>query len=194
MESLEEAMGCARCIISVMRDHAGENVAEILRRKRVDIAQVGRTFWFVRSPKARPSGVQEMCETGPTYVMFVEPATRRGAKDKKEKEQDTAREYSEDGKNWHPLPHGLGPVTGKLDAGASAFVFDVLTPSGNGILDLWNYADCDDPETPVRFRQGCWAVRAVQRDMRLHPETMKSRCRPVVAVARLVEPYCVRLR
>ena len=34
----------------------------------------------MRSPKARPSQVQNMCKTGPTYTIFIEPATRGGAR------------------------------------------------------------------------------------------------------------------
>ena len=51
-------------------------------------------------------------------------------------------------------------MTGKLDAGATALVFDMLTTSVNGMLDLWDYGDFNDPEMPLKFILGCSTVCA----------------------------------
>ena len=133
-----------------------------------------------------------MCGSSLGYVIFVEPATPGGARPTKE--SDSATAYSPDRVTWLPLPTGIGPVTGKLDASATALVFDQLTTFVDRDLDLWGYADGADPDMPLRFSLGRSTACAVRREMSAHPGRMKSRHRSVVAVARLVEPYCVWVR
>jgi hypothetical protein len=192
MELIEEALGCPRCIISVMGDHAGEGVAAIFNRKILDIGRVRKTFWVVKSPKAQPVQVQEMCRTTPAYVLFVAPATKGGARPTTA--QGSAMEYSENRGTWHHFPNGLSPVTGKLDARTAALVFDILSTSVDATLDLWNYADFTDTQKPVKLILGCSTVCAVRKDMRFHSDKLKSRYRHVVAAARLAAPYCVWIR
>jgi hypothetical protein len=192
MGLLEEALKSPQCIISVMGDHAGEGIDAIFFRKANDIEQRKTTFWFMRSPKARPVQLQSLCKKIHTYAIFVEPATRGGARPTKK--EDAAMEYSVDRLLWHRLPEGISPVTGKIDAAAAALVFDMLTTVDDGILDLWDYADVSDPQKPVKFILGCSTVCAIRKDMKPHPKKMKSRYRRIVAAARLAEPYCVWLR
>jgi hypothetical protein len=189
---LEEALACPQCIVSVMGDHAGEDADEIFDRKKADIERIGKTFWLMRSPKARPAQVQGICKTIPAYTIFVEPATKGGARPTTKK--DVAKECSDDGVLWHRLPKGLGLVTGKLDNGATALIFDIITTDVSGTLDLWDYGELSDIHKPLRFILGCSTVCAVRRDIKSHPEKMKSRYRGIVAVARLVAPYGVWIR
>lgn len=192
MITLDEVLKCSHCIISVMGEHAGEGVDAIFLRKATDIARTAKTFWLMKSPKARPAQVQELCKTIPTYTIFVEPATRGGARPTTR--EDPAREYSADGRVWCQLPEGISPVTGKIDTSASALVFDMMTTAVNGTLDLWGYGDFSETQKPLKFILGCSTVCAIRKDMTPHPERMKSRYRGIVAVARLVKPYCVWLR
>jgi hypothetical protein len=192
MTLLEEVLTYPQCIISVMGDHAGEGVDAIFHRKATDIERTAKTFWLMKSPKARPAQVQALCKKIPAYTIFVEPATRSGARPTTR--EDAAREYSEDGQVWHRLPEGISPVTGKIDTGTAALVFDMMTTAVNGTLDLWGYGDFSDTQKPLKFILGCSTVCATQTDMTPHPERMKSRYRGIVAVARLAEPYCVWLR
>lgn len=192
MNPIEEAIGGPRCIISVMGDHAGECVDQIFRRKTRDIRRIGKTFWLTKSRKAQPAGVQELCRTVPTYAVFVEPAAKGGAR--ATTTGDVAKEYSDDRELWYRLPEGLSPVTGKLDKGTSALVFDMMTTAVSGTLDIWGYAEFPDMQKPLKFRPWWSTVCAARKDMTLHPEKMESRYRAVVAVARLAEPYCVWLR
>jgi hypothetical protein len=174
---------------------------------------------LIKSPKAKPELVQKMRCFDPTYVVFVEPATRGGARpaiaDKK------ATTFSENGLIWNPLSNQLGPVTGKLDSRAYALVFNKLaTIDAKQEIDLWHYADFVNQENPIRmilepynkfstlFAQkicylrllsslsglGCSTVCAIKKDMKGHPERLKSRFRRVVAVGLLVTPYCVWVR
>jgi hypothetical protein len=189
---VDQALAASGCVISVMGDHAGEGVDAIFKRKMADVDVVGRTFWVARSAKARPGQVQQLCAAQRGYVIFVEPATAGGAKPTTA--SDSASEYSGDHAKWLPLPQGMGPVTGKMDDAATAFVFDQMTTEASRVLDLWQYADGSDMGSPVRFTLACSTVYAVREDMSAHPQRMKSRYRTVVAVARLVEPYSAWLR
>jgi hypothetical protein len=190
---MEDALEARQCIISVMGDHAGEGVDKIFKRKIEDITKINRTFWLVKSPKANPELVQKMCRFDSTYIVFVEPATKGGVRpamaDKK------ATTFSENGCIWNPLPKQLGPVTGKLDSRAYALVFNKLeTIDLKQETDLWHYADFADQKKPMRMMLGCSTVCAVKKDMKGHPERLKSRFRRIVAAGLLVAPYCVWVR
>jgi hypothetical protein len=192
MTLLSIALAQPVSIVSVMGPHAREDADAIFVRKSADVARIGATFWLMRSPKAQPPQVAALCRHSPVFALFVAPATRGGARPTTK--GDAATGYSRDRRFWHPLPDGLSPVTGKLDTSAAALVFDMLTTDVNSTLDLWDYADASAPAYPLRFKLGCSTVCAVRTDMGLHPKRMKSRYRPIVAVARLTDPYCVWLR
>jgi hypothetical protein len=192
MSIIESALKSSQCVISVMGDHAGEDTNTIFDRKKVDIQRKGITFWFIRSPKAKPPNVQHVCNAFPSYTIFIEPATKGGARPTTK--EDAAQEYSNDGKLWHHLPKGLGPVTGKLDKAATSLVFDKIETDIDATLDLWNYAEAFDVHKPIKFILGCSTICAIRKDMKVIPDRMKSRYRKIVAVGRIVEPYSVWLR
>ena len=192
MALLEEALKSDRCIFSVMGAHAGEGVDFIFNRKIDDIEQTGKTFWLMRSPKARPIQVQDICKSSPAYTIFVEPASKGGARPTTN--NVAAKEYSADKKIWSQLPEGIGLVTGKIDSSATALVFDSMTTHVSGTIDLWRYSDFSFEGKPLKFILGCSTVCVIQKDMSTHPERMKSRYRGIIAVAKLTEPYCVWLR
>jgi hypothetical protein len=188
MTLLESALAHTSCVLSVMGDHAGETTNTIFSRKIADINRLGKTFWLMRSPKARPAHVQRIA---PSFTIFIEPAIKGGARPTKE--EDAAKEYSNDGESWYLFPKDLSPVTGKLDKGATALVFNKMIINITGSLDLWNYAEYYLLK-PIKFMLGCSTVCAIKKDMAYHPDRMKSRNRGIVAVASLAEPYCVWVR
>jgi hypothetical protein len=192
MRLFEASMAAPNCVVSVIGDHAGEGANDIFNRKKADINRLGRTFWLIRSPKARPAQVQGLCATIPAYTIFVEPATKGGARPTTA--EDAAKEYSDDQVLWHRLPEGLSPVTGKLDSGAIALVFDMMTTDVSGALDLWEYGELSENTKPLRFVLGCSTVCSVRKDTKSRPEKMKSRFRRIVAVARLADPFCAWVR
>ena len=192
MTLLAAALKCPQCIVSVMGDHAGEDSAAILNRKKADIDCLGVTFWPMMSLKARPTQVQEICRSSHAYTIFVEPATKGEAR--RTVKEEEAKEYSNDGDIWHSLPKGLSPVTGKLDTRATALVFDMMTTDVSGTLDLWEYCEASNIHKPLRFILGCSTVCAVRKDTKSLLGKMKTRYRRIVAVARLVDPYCVWVR
>lgn len=179
MRLLEVALVSPNCVISVMGDHAGEGADEIFNRKKVDIHRVGKTFWLTRSSKARPAQVKGMCATVPAFTFFVEPAIKGGARPTIA--EDAAKEYSDDRVLWHRLPEGLSPVTRKLDSGATALVFDMMTTDVSGSLDLWEYGELSETTKPLRFVLGCSTICAVRKNTKSHPEknevTLSWNCR-----------------
>lgn len=185
----KEALSASRCLISVIGDHAGEDMPTIFKRKIEDIQKVNHTFWLIKSPKAKPAAVQDFCKSGPVYVLFIAPATTGGARPTEVNEK--AATYSLDGLKWQALPVGLGPVSGKLDSRAYALVFDMLTIVDNATVDLWAYSDFDNTEKPIKMILGCSTVCATKKDMTNHSDKMKSRFRKIIAVAHLTKPYCV---
>jgi hypothetical protein len=192
MTLLHEALDAPWCVISVVGAHAGEGADAILDRKVADCRAAGRTLWVAKSAKARPRQIQELCASSAGYVIFGEPATPGGARATTHAAR--AIEYSADGSNWLVLPPGIGPVTGQMDGAATALVFSRLATDVEGVLDLWRYADAANQDLPVKFKLGSSTVCAVHRAMASHPDRMKSRYRGIVAVGRLVEPYCAWVR
>jgi hypothetical protein len=194
MDPIRNCLTEQHAIVSVMGPHAGEPSHEIFDRKIRDVEKFGWTLWVVRSYKARPTSVQRVCAAGGcVYALFVQPSSPGGA-------QPTANDraasaYSPDGAAWMELPRGLGPVTGKIDAGAYGLWFDQLgLCEGDVSLDLWSYGEFEPPHAPLRTRLGCSTVCATKRDTAGEAGRMKSRYRKLLAWGRLRSPGAVWLR
>lgn len=184
-------------VVSVMGPHAGEGSDAIFARKMADIRNVGRTFWIVRSHKAKPDMVQTIGSavrnrSGEPLCAFLAPSSPGGAVPTKTCSAATA--YSIDRAQWQPVPDGITPVTGQLTPSTCALVFDHICLCESSVLDLWQYADFFSPGRPARIRQGASTVGVVRGDTSAHPDRMKSHLRQVMAVGRLVEPFAVWLR
>jgi len=184
-------------VLSVMGPHAGEATEAIFERKIADIRNIGKTFWLVRSHKAKPKMVQSICFTASfrktnVFCLFLQPSSPGGAIPTKY--NSAATEYSANLSTWHSLPHGLSPVTGLITRSACALVFDQLDAQEAEAVDLWQFADFFDPKHPIMIRQGASTLCALRKDMKSDPNRMKSNLRQLVAIGRLVEPYAVWLR
>jgi hypothetical protein len=184
-------------VLSVMGPHAGEDTDAIFIRKTEDVRRCGKTFWLVRSHLAKPNMVQKLCseaikQTCNPLCFFLKPSSPGGAVPTKS--NCKASEYSSDFSTWHPLPPGLGPVTGRISPSAYALIFDELIVRESEIIDLWGYADFFDSQRPITIRQGASTVCAIGRETRTHPDRMKSHLRPAIAIGRLAYPYSVWLR
>lgn len=81
-----------------------------------------------------------------------------------------------------------------MDTRTTALVFDIMTTAVSGTLDLWDYAEFPDMQKPLKFMLGCSTVCAARKDMASRPKKMKSQHRAIIAVVRLVKPYCAWLR
>ena len=183
-------------IISVMGPHAGEGENEIFKRKMSDIEVVGRTFWLIKSHKAKPNMVQAICEQAQKEghnvpCIFIQPS----AGSTPTKTSDSAKKFSADNLVWSVLPSGLSPVTGKIDSRAYALIFNRLQLK-QGDLDLWDYANFFKPSQPLKIMQGGSTLCALRKDTSSLPDTekIKSRFRRIVAVGNMQEPYAVWLK
>jgi len=184
-------------LFSVMGPHAGEDSEAIFARKIADIRNTGRTFWVVRSHKAKPDMIQTIGasagkKSGMPLCAFLAPSAPGGAAPTKI--SSAASEYSANQTEWQPLPAGITPVTGRITPTTCALVFDQLCFQTSVVVDLWRYADFFAPERPLRIRQGASTLGVMRGDTSMHPDRMKSHIRRIMAVARLVEPFAVWLR
>ncbi len=71
-------------VISVMGPHAGEDSTAIFARKIADIHNVGRTFWVIRSHKAKPNMIQRIAaatraRSNEPLCAFLSPSAPGGA-------------------------------------------------------------------------------------------------------------------
>ena len=185
-------------VISVMGPHAGESENEIFNRKIQDIhnIDVGLTFWLMKSHRAKPEMVHELCvkantEKTESYCVFIEASSKGGAVPTKT--ASSAKSYSKDNLTWVVLPRGLSPVTGKIDKNAYALVFNRLELVTDSI-DLWSYADFFNQNSPLKIIQGASTICAINKDMANDTDKIKSRYRRVIAIGKLCEPFCVYLR
>jgi len=184
-------------LLSVMGPHAGEDSGAIFARKIADIRNAGRTFWVVRSHKAKPGMIQIIAasvgkRSGEPLCAFLAPSSPGGAAPTKT--SFAATEYSANQSEWQSLPSGITPVTGQITPTTCALVFDQLCLQTSVVVDLWRYADFFAREQPVRIRQGASTLGVMRGDTSMHPDRMKSHLRQVMAVGRLVHPFAVWLR
>jgi hypothetical protein len=185
------------CLFSVMGPHAGESSEVIFARKIADVQNTGQTFWVVRSHKAKPDMIQAVgasacSRSHHALCAFLAPSSPGGAAPTKT--ASAANEHSTDRQQWQAMPTGITPVTGQMTLSTCALVFDQLRLLTSAIVDLWQYADFFDPESPVIIRQGASTLGVTRRGTSAHPDRMKSHLRQVIAVGRLVRPFAVWLR
>lgn len=185
------------CIVSVIGPHAGEDSNTIFTRKIADIRNIGRTFWVVRSHKAKPDMIQRIGidlrnKSREPLCAFIAPSSPGGAVPTKISAAAVA--YSADRFKWQQFPSGLSPVTGQMSPNTCAVVFDQLWLQQSEVIDLWQYTDFFSPEKPVKIQQGASTLGVIPGDTSKHPERMKSNFRQVLAAGRLVEPFAVWLK
>jgi hypothetical protein len=183
-------------MISVIGPHAGESETEIFNRKIQDISRIGKTFWLIKSYKAKPEIVNKYIleaknEITEIYCIFIGAASKNGAIPTISASSSSS--FSKDKSNWEDLPTGLSPVTGKIDNNTYALVFDYLELT-NDCIDLWNYSDFINQNNPIKIRQGGSTFCSIRKDSSYHPDKIISRYRIVYAIGKLSEPYCVYLR
>jgi hypothetical protein len=188
------SMDASYVVISVMGPHAGETSEHIFERKRQDIQVCGLTIWLVRSYKARVEMVQKLGKLHrESYVFMISPSTPNGSEPTST--NSPARQFSSDQRTWKLLPPQMGPVTGHLTQITCGLVFDRLDLiKCDCHIDLWSYADFNEPQIPIKFGQGHSTFCALKKDMSDHPDRMTSHVRQIQAIAHLREPYAVWLR
>jgi len=159
-------------VISVMGSHAGENEDEIFDRKIEEIEVSRRTFWLIKSYKAKPDMVQTISSQANmngenVHCIFIEPSSAGGSVPTKS--SNSAKMYSSDKLIWSEFPKVISQVTGKIDGNAYALVLNELKLVDSvSVIDLWDYADFFNPSKPLKIMQGASTLCAVKKDMRRH--------------------------
>ena len=138
--------------------------------------------------------VQKICndakiknEKVKTY--FISPSLITGAI--ATKEAIKAENYSINKKDWKTLPSNISPVTGNLKNIAYALVIKDLEIIAKDTIDLWDYADYFEKNNPIKLIQGRSTVCACMKNMKDHPEKLKSNNRDLMEKCILCDPYCV---
>jgi hypothetical protein len=169
-------------------------VAEIYDRKKREIADTGRSFWLIKSNKARTKDIQEFCEEAlskgeDVFCIFLEASQKGGAQPTKTK--SVASQFSSDNIRWSDIPKGI-KVTGKIDKGTTALILESLEVNNekNIKIDLWNYSDFLKKGEHLSFSLGGSTTCAIKK----YTEGMKSREREIVAFGKLKKPYAAWLK
>ena len=198
MIQTEEIQKSKYVIITVIGPHAGEPLNQIFSRKITDVKKTGKTFWVINSSKASLELIHQMKtnalkENKDIFCIFIEPSQKGGSQDTKQSEQ--AKEYSEDKKIWQSFDEKISPITGKITTNSYAMIFDELSlVETESKLNLWNYADFDNQNEPIKLNQFRSTFCGIQKNMSDNPNNMKSNLRKIVAVAKIHKAGAVWLR
>ena len=172
--------------------HAGESFEQILKRKQLELEQVGKIFWGYGGTTLHPiRHVQPFAklwvEREGKIQILMQPIVSRADPDIL-----PANEFSVDGIKWEPLPSGIN-VTGSR----YAIVLDEIKP---GQLDL-DLGDFEVGIGPSRGRnaaqymrgrvdKGCLVASNSESTSDIEREATIS----IGFQAHLVDPYAVMLR
>ena len=172
--------------------HAGETLFGILDRKRQEINNTGKTFWLIKSFRAKTGQIQQICQTALSnsqeiYCLFIAPSQKGGAQPTKTISK--AQQFSDDNVNWLNVPKEI-KVTGKVDSNTTGLVLDEIGVVKNIKIDLWQYSDFFDDSRSVKTSQGASTVCVVKKNS----QGMKSRYRDIIASSKLKAPYAVYLK
>jgi hypothetical protein len=173
-------------------NHAGETWEQILARKSREYEQTGRIFWGYGGNTCHPvSMVQPFArlaikEQG-KILLVMEPIDSKA-----EPDIVPAKEYSQDGVNWSPIPDGI-QVTGAR----YALILDEIKP-GDLEINLAEYEVALGPSVGKaaeaylqgHIDKGCFTKSAQRRVL----SEGKRGMRKIGFSAQLIEPFAVLLR
>lgn len=175
-------------VVSVIGSHAGEDISPIFMRKNDEIERNGKTYWLIKSFKARTSQIQELCkqagkEGEDVYCIFITASSKNGARPTTH--EILVQQISENVNEWITLAKDV-KITGKIDKQSTALVLSNLEIFNSPVsLDLWDYSELDG--APVKLQLGASSVCCIRQ-----PSTgMKSRIRNVAGWAKLISPFAV---
>lgn len=175
-------------IISVVGSHAGEGISPIFLRKKNEIDKNGKTYWLIKSFKARTTQIQKLCQKAESegeaiYCAFITASAKNGAKPTVS--DSLVKHISENNDKWIALPEDV-KITGKIDSHSTALVLSELEILGEPLtIDLWNYSDADNK--PIKLQLGASTVCCIN----VPSVGMKSRNRIIAAWGKLKSPYAV---
>jgi len=170
--------------------HANETFEAILERKRREYERAGMTFWGYGGTachplrQVQPFARMQIKKQGKIYLL-MEPINSNA-----NPEVAPAKEYSEDGVNWNPIPDGI-VVTGSR----YALVLDEIMPA-DLMIPLNDYAVAIGPSQgkPAsdyvngRVDKGCFEINSAT------PKIDEPRLCKIEYSAQLQDPFAVLLR
>ena len=182
-----------RFLFMKVGNHAGETWEKILERKRREFDRSGRTFWGYGGNACHPiSQVQPFSrlavrEQGGIYIVMEQIDSRA------DPDLVPAREYSQDGISWEPIPEGI-EVTGSR----YALVLDEIKP-GDLSLELNSYEVGIGPSSgkaAEQYLQGrtdkaCFTLSKAPRTAEVPAPKL---VRKISYYAQVKEPFAVLLR
>ena len=179
-------------IISVIGTHAGEDISQILFNKQKELESKGRTYWLLRSFRAKTLQIQKICEQATKerdsiYCLFINPSRENGARPTTHNSK--VKYVSENGNNWRALPKGV-KITGKVDRQSTALVLNELyltSPIPN--IDLWKFSEFETDD-PLKLQLGASTICCKN----IPSKGMQSRYRDVIAFGKLIHPYAVYVK
>ena len=180
-------------LFSIVGSHAGESETEIFARKKEEIVNANKSFWLIKSFKAKTKDIQKFCEHAhndneEVFCIFLEASQKGGTQPTKT--SSVASEFSSDSIQWINIPKSIR-VTGKIDKKTTALVLDNLEIINKEVvIDLWNYSNFFNDLEPIKFTLGASTICAVKQ----YNKGMKSRYRKIIAVGKLVKPFAVWLK
>lgn len=172
-------------------DHASEKFGAILERKNRERERAGRIFWGYGGTACHP--LMQVQPFARLYVkkegciyLLMEPIDSKADPD-----IDPAREYSNDGATWHPLPDGISVIGSRY-----ALVLDNIEPT-NIEINLEKYVvgighsrgKNASEYLQGRIDKGCLVATSAPSFSLVLP-LKKS----IKFSAKLLEPYAVLLR
>lgn len=170
--------------------HAGESIDDIIKRKQDEFARAGKIFWGYGGNTCHPRTlvqpfVRKFEGAGKSvHLIMHKMESRHWAP------PEIAKEYSEDGVEWYPVPDGIdvrGSRYGMVIGGLTEDDFDLnlknaivsVGPSRGMVANNYLRGQVD---------KGCFEV--VERAMNVDEDSLKH----IDITAPLIPPYAVFLR
>jgi hypothetical protein len=172
-------------------NHAGETFEQILERKNRELQQAGCIFWGYGGSACHPiTQVQPFTRLhvkkyGSVYLL-MEPVDSRA-----DPEILPAKEYSEDGVRWRPIPDGILVTGSKF-----ALVLDEIKPEDLELRPQELMVDIGPSrgKTAEEYLRGRIDKACLVRKPEPIPASPEQTRRSVKYSAKLLEPYAVMLR
>jgi hypothetical protein len=172
-------------------NHAGESFEAILTRKNREREQAGRIFWGYGGTVCHPlMQVQPFArlyaKRNDRIYLFMEPMDSKA-----NPAIEPAKEYSDDGVTWYPLPNGISVLGSRY-----ALVLDKIQPREVGI-GIEQYVVGIGPsrgKNAAEYLQGRVDKGCFTRTSGACSPSAQQLKRGVKFSAQLLEPYAVLLR
>ena len=189
---LTEILNKKYVIVSVVGSHAGKDIHDILYSKINEVNNNYKTYWLLKSHKAKTHLVQKFCEQAEmegeyVYCLFVNASTKNGSRETVT--ETRVKHISHNNSDWINLADNV-IITGLISQQSTALVISELMKLDKPLdIDLWNYSEYPD-NTPIKFQPGMSTVIAEKKPSK----GMKSRLRKLVAWGRLESPFAVWIK